>query len=143
MSAETFDDVAAMAAQHPFVSNWTSPQQHSAMVAMVHSWAHCNANGFYKLCQSSDIRFLCEPFLKKVRENGTNAFVLKLFAGFASDYHAAPSYFYSSLPLQGEDGPKIEDRYNRWVPKTVNILDLHVPTSVQGGQLQVCKWVCV
>jgi len=113
------------------------------MVAMVHSWAHCNANGFYKLCQSSDIRFLCEPFLKKVRENGTNAFVLKLFAGFASDYHAAPSYFYSSLPLQGEDGPKIEDRYNRWVPKTVNILDLHVPTSVQGGQLQVCKWVCV
>jgi hypothetical protein len=36
------------------------------MVAMVHTWAHCNFNGFQRLCTSSDIRFLCDSFLKRV-----------------------------------------------------------------------------
>ena len=126
MSAADFADLSRYALEHPFVGNWTGGQQRAGEVAMMHSWAHCNNNGFYRVCASSDIRFLCEPFLKRVREAGANAFVLKLFAGYASDYANAPSFFSSSLPLQGEDGPKIDDRYNRWVPKTVSILDLQV-----------------
>lgn len=88
MDTETFDELSSYVLQHPFIGNWTTPQQEAGLVSRVHPWAHCNDKGFYKLCSSSDIRFLCEPFLKRVRQKGTNAFVLKLFAGYASDYDA-------------------------------------------------------
>ena len=137
MDPEAFDELAGYVLQHPFVGNWTAPQREAGLVSRLHPWAHCNDKGFYKLCSSSDIRFLCEPFLKKVRQKGTNAFVLKLFAGYASDYDSKPSYFYSSLGLQGSDGPEIEDGNNHWMPKVVSILDIQVPDSMRGGQLQV------
>ena len=139
IESETFEELSAYVLQHPFVGNWTNPQREAQVVSRVHPWAHCNDKGFYKLCASSDIRFLCDPFLKKVRQKGTNAFVIKLFAGYASDYDAKPSYFYSSLGMQGSDGPQIEDGDNRWMPKVVNVLDIQVPNSMRGGQLQVLE----
>eukprot|EP00802_Teleaulax_amphioxeia_P017096 Tamp_17240.p1 GENE.Tamp_17240~~Tamp_17240.p1 ORF type:complete len:453 (-),score=98.22 Tamp_17240:45-1370(-) len=137
VDAEAFDELSAFVLQHPFVGNWTAAQESAAVVSMMHAWGHCNVNGFHRLCAKSDVRFLCEPFLKRVKEQGSNAFVLKLYAGYASDYDAAPSYFYSTLPLQGDGGPHIDDSRNRWVPKTVSILDVQVPKDMHGGQLQV------
>ena len=137
VDAEAFEELVGFVLKHPFVGNWTWAQKTAAVVSMMHPWGHCNVDGFQQLCLKSDVRFLCEPLLKRVKEHNSNAFVLKLYMGYASDYAAAPSFFYSTLPLQGTDGPGINDPKNRWAPKTVSIFDVQVPAGMQGGQLQV------
>jgi hypothetical protein len=137
VDAEAFEELVGFVLQHPFVGNWTWAQKTAAVGSMMHPWGQCNVDGFQQLCLKSDVRFLCEPLLKRVKEHNSNAFVLKLYMGYASDYAAAPSFFYSTLPLQGTGGPGIDDPKNRWAPKTVSIFDVQVPAGMQGGQLQV------
>jgi len=83
VDAEAFEELVGFVLKHPFVGNWTWAQETAAVVSMMHPWGHCNIDGFQQLCLKSDVRFLCEPLLKRVKEPNSNAFVLKLYMGYA------------------------------------------------------------